>query len=134
VLPDIGNRAAVHVGGFQRLQKLRLALLAQLVFQLGRVVEVILQRRLAPAGYEDELLDPAARASSIAYWINGRSTSVMISLGTDFVAGRNRVPRPATGKIAFRDPFFIIASYWCALSTQTRRRRFHALMPLLPNR
>jgi hypothetical protein len=25
----------------------------------------------------------------------------MISLGTDFVAGRNRVPSPATGKMAF---------------------------------
>jgi hypothetical protein len=25
----------------------------------------------------------------------------MISLGTDLVAGKNRVPRPATGKIAF---------------------------------
>ncbi len=46
-------------------------------------------------------LMPAARASSIAYWISGRSTKVMISLGMDFVAGRNRVPSPATGKIAF---------------------------------
>jgi hypothetical protein len=44
---------------------------------------------------------PAARASSMAYWISGRSTSVMISLGIDLVAGRNLVPRPATGKIAF---------------------------------
>ena len=43
---------------------------------------------------------PAARASSIAYWINGRSTKVMISLGMLFVAGRKRVPRPATGKMA----------------------------------
>jgi hypothetical protein len=55
-------------------------------------------------------LIPAARASSIAYWISGRSTSVMISFGTDFVAGRNRVPRPATGKIAFVTRFFIVAS------------------------
>jgi len=46
-------------------------------------------------------LIPAARASSMAYWIRGRSTSVMISFGTDLVAGRNRVPRPATGKTAF---------------------------------
>ena len=44
---------------------------------------------------------PAARASSIAYWIRGRSTRVMISFGMLLVAGRNRVPRPATGKIAF---------------------------------
>ena len=45
-------------------------------------------------------LMPAARASSIAYWMSGRSTKVMISFGTDFVAGKNRVPMPATGKIA----------------------------------
>jgi hypothetical protein len=37
----------------------------------------------------------------MAYWISGRSTKVMISLGIDFVAGRNRVPIPATGKTAF---------------------------------
>ena len=45
-------------------------------------------------------LIPAARASSIAYWIRGRSTKVMISFGIDLVAGRKRVPRPATGKTA----------------------------------
>ena len=46
-------------------------------------------------------LIPAARASSIAYWISGRSTRGRISFGTDLVAGRNRVPNPATGKTAF---------------------------------
>jgi hypothetical protein len=46
-------------------------------------------------------LIPAARASSMAYWIRGRSTKVMISFGIDLVAGRKRVPRPATGKMAF---------------------------------
>ena len=43
---------------------------------------------------------PAARASSMAYWISGRSTSGRISFGTDLVAGRNRVPNPATGRTA----------------------------------
>ena len=43
---------------------------------------------------------PADRASSIAYWIRGLSTKVMISFGTDLVAGRKRVPIPATGKMA----------------------------------
>jgi hypothetical protein len=33
----------------------------------------------------------------------------MISFGIDLVAGRNRVPRPATGKIAFVT-FFIVSS------------------------
>jgi hypothetical protein len=45
---------------------------------------------------------PAARASSMAYWISGRSTRGSISLGTDLVAGRKRVPRPATGNTAVR--------------------------------
>lgn len=54
-------------------------------------------------------LIPAARASSMAYWIKGRSTNVMISFGTDFVAGKNRVPSPATGKIAFVTLRFIFA-------------------------
>src|SRR5688572_19424226 len=43
---------------------------------------------------------PAASASSAAYWINGLSTIGNISLGLALVAGRNRVPRPATGKTA----------------------------------
>src|SRR5579883_1053976 len=45
---------------------------------------------------------PAARASSTAYWIRGLSTTGSISFGLALVAGRNRVPRPATGKTAVR--------------------------------
>src|SRR3990167_1621530 len=48
---------------------------------------------------------PASRASSTAYWISGRSTTGSISLGIAFVAGRKRVPRPATGKTALRIGF-----------------------------
>src|SRR3990170_7347583 len=44
---------------------------------------------------------PDATASSTAYWMIGRSTSGMISLGTAFVAGRKRVPKPAAGRTAF---------------------------------
>src|ERR1700704_5027807 len=44
---------------------------------------------------------PEAIASSTAYWISGLSTIGSISLGLAFVAGRNRVPRPATGNTAF---------------------------------
>src|SRR5262245_38147164 len=44
---------------------------------------------------------PASRASSTTIWMTGLSTMVSISLGTALVAGRNRVPRPATGKTAF---------------------------------
>ena len=43
---------------------------------------------------------PAAAASSTTYWIAGLSTTGSISLGIAFVAGRNRVPRPATGTTA----------------------------------
>jgi hypothetical protein len=41
-------------------------------------------------------------ASSRAYWINGLSTIGSISLGEAFVAGRKRVPRPATGNTTVR--------------------------------
>src|SRR6187397_1879198 len=43
---------------------------------------------------------PAASASSAAYWISGLSTIGSISFGLAFVAGRKRVPRPATGNTA----------------------------------
>src|SRR5579863_6652681 len=45
---------------------------------------------------------PASMASSTAYWISGLSTMGSISLGLALVAGRKRVPRPATGKTALR--------------------------------
>src|SRR5580698_4143360 len=43
---------------------------------------------------------PAAMASSTAYWISGLSTMGSISFGLALVAGRKRVPRPATGNTA----------------------------------
>src|SRR5947209_10379027 len=52
---------------------------------------------------------PASSASSTAYWIKGRSTIVSISFGIALVAGRKRVPRPATGNTALRS-FFILSS------------------------
>ena len=45
---------------------------------------------------------PAARASSMTYCRMGRSTTGSISFGIALVAGKNRVPRPATGRIALR--------------------------------
>ena len=44
---------------------------------------------------------PAAAASSTAYWISGLSTTGSISFGLALVAGRKRVPSPATGNTAF---------------------------------
>src|SRR4029077_16500613 len=43
---------------------------------------------------------PAAAASSTANWISGLSTIGSISFGLALVTGRNRLPRPATGKTA----------------------------------
>src|ERR1051325_3308541 len=48
---------------------------------------------------------PASLASSTTYWIRGISTMVSISFGIALVAGRKRVPRPATGKTALRMAF-----------------------------
>src|ERR1700736_5956843 len=45
---------------------------------------------------------PAESASSTAYWIRGLSTTGSISFGLALVAGRKRVPRPATGNTAVR--------------------------------
>ena len=45
---------------------------------------------------------PAWRASSTTCWISGRSTTGSISFGMALVAGRKRVPRPATGNMALR--------------------------------
>src|SRR5258706_12408874 len=43
---------------------------------------------------------PAEIASSTACWMSGLSTIGIISLGLALVAGRKRVPRPATGNTA----------------------------------
>src|SRR6185436_12678796 len=45
---------------------------------------------------------PASLASSTTYWISGLSTMVNISFGIALVAGRTRVPSPATGNTALR--------------------------------
>ena len=44
---------------------------------------------------------PAATASYTKYKINDRYTTVTISFGIDLLAGKKRVPRPATGRMAF---------------------------------
>src|SRR5437867_7531136 len=65
---------------------------------------------------------PEATASSTTYWIIGLSTRGSISFGCAFVAGRNRVPRPAAGKTALRT--FMVASYaWHVGAAEDERRR-----------
>jgi len=51
----------------------------------------------------------------------------MISLGTDLVAGKNRVPNPATGKIAFVTLFLI----YLLLTLSRTSVNFFANDPLL---
>src|ERR1043165_6900593 len=51
---------------------------------------------------------PAATHSSTISWMLGVSTSGSISFGTAFVAGRNRVPSPATGSTALRTLFVVM--------------------------
>ena len=63
---------------------------------------MVLDDALVAAGDEDEMLDPGLAGLVDAYWMTGRSTTVSISLGIALVAGRKRVPRPATGKTALR--------------------------------
>src|SRR5918994_5704154 len=65
---------------------------------------------------------PAASASSAAYWIRGLSTMGSISLGLALVAGRNRVPRPATEKTAV-----LISAAW--VTAHLRRIRRSAMIP-----
>ena len=79
--------------------------LEQRHFQFELAVEVIFDDAFVAAGDEDEMLDAGLRASSTTCWISGRSTTGSISFGMALVAGRNRVPSPATGKTALRTGF-----------------------------
>src|SRR5579862_8174119 len=58
--------------------------------------------RLEAPVMKTSLRAPASSASSTAYWIRGLSTTGSISFGLALVAGRKRVPRPATGNTAVR--------------------------------
>src|SRR3712207_3222820 len=66
---------------------------------------------------------PASRASSTTYCRTGRSTIVSISFGVAFVAGRKRVPSPATGNTAFRTGFTKTQPFGSALRPRRLRCR-----------
>ena len=78
---------------------------ASVSFELVGDVEMILDHRLVAAGDENEMLDAGRAASSTMCCITGRSTTLSISFGMALVAGRKRVPRPATGRTALRIRF-----------------------------
>ncbi len=52
---------------------------------------------------------PAATHSSTISWMLGVSTSGSISFGIALVAGKNRVPSPATGSTALRTFLVVMA-------------------------
>ncbi len=99
-LPDIDAVRIRRHDLAHGVQEFALALGLELLLELMVAVEVILDRPLGVARDEHELAAPAASASSAAYWISGLSTIGSISFGLAFVAGRKRVPRPATGNTA----------------------------------
>ena len=79
-----------------------------------------IQEQLGGAASGSEKACTVAGASTTC-WTTGRSTTVIISFGMAFVAGRKRVPRPATGRTALRI-FFIGGPFGAAI-----RRTFPAL-------
>ena len=101
LLADIGEFARVRQPARDRRELGMLALSVSVV-EFVRLIEVILDALLPRPVTKMNSSIPAARASSTAYWISGLSTTGSISLGTALVAGRNRVPSPATGNTAFR--------------------------------
>src|SRR3954466_1805940 len=79
---------------------------------------------------------PAAAASSTAYWISGLSTIGSISFGLALVTGRNRLPKTATGKTAFRslgcmssEPFQQILEFSLVEHLHAQRARLVQLRP-----
>ena len=83
-------------------EQIGLAALLQRAFEFVADVEMILNRRLAPAGHDHDLIAARRQRFFNAILNDGLSTSASISLGIDLVAGKKRVPNPAAGKIALR--------------------------------
>jgi hypothetical protein len=72
------------------------------VLELELAVEMVLDDALVAPGDKDEVLDSGFPRLVDGVLDDGRSTTVSISLGMALVAGRKRVPSPATGKTAVR--------------------------------
>ena len=86
VLPQIGDGPGIHVGFLEDFKEFLFARLTQGVLQLGRVIEVILERGFTFGGNEDEFLD-AGRTR----FINGVLDERAVDEGHDFL--RNRLGR-----------------------------------------
>ena len=116
------------------LEQFELAALLEEAFELDVDVEMILDRVLAAAGDDDDVLDAGRDASSTPYWMIGLSTSGSISFGCALVAGRNRVPRPAAGKTTLRTDDFtrviLLGGQSYAVGARTVAYNFTMLDPL----
>jgi hypothetical protein len=76
--------------------------LRERVLELKLAVEMVFDDRLVAAGDEDEMLN-AGLTCLVDHVLDQRPVDTgSISFGTALVAGRNLVPRPATGKTALR--------------------------------
>ena len=103
----------------QHFERVLLAALRKRALQFVLAVEMVLDDALVAAGDENEMLD-AGRARLVDDVLDaraGRRRSAFPS-GMALVAGRNRVPSPATGKTALRTRFGLAVIH---ISTRLRQ-------------
>ena len=79
-----------------------LPLASSSVFQLEADVEMILNRGLAAAGHDDDVLDAGMNGFFHAVLDEGLVHQRQHLFGLGFGGGRNRVPSPAAGNTALR--------------------------------
>ena len=91
---ELGDRADL-------LQLVELPLRLEEVLELGRPVEVVLDRPLPAAGHHQDVGDAGPHRLLHHELDRRRVDTGSISLGVALVAGRKRVPSPATGITAF---------------------------------
>jgi len=101
-LPDVDEGHPARGGRHQRLEQLVLAAALEHLLQLGDPVEVILDSPLVASGDENHLLHAGRRGFLHGVLDQRFVTTGNISFGIALVAGRNRVPMPATGNTALR--------------------------------
>jgi hypothetical protein len=106
-LADVHDRCLVRQYILHHVQQIFLSIGFEFRLKLVGLVKMVLDGTLVAASNENRSSMPAAIASSAAYWISGLST-IGAFPGLAFVAGRKRVPRPATGNTALVTRFIIL--------------------------
>ena len=114
MLADIGDCPAFHIGVAQDLQQRGLAAVAQGIFQIGGVVEIILQRSFPPRGHENEILDPGGARLVDCILDQGLIHQSHDFLGNGFCGGQKAGAQPCNREnglgnltfhlVAFTDP------------------------------